>query len=110
MILGKASRDKGGRAEREWADYIDGERVPLSGAAGGSYTGDVVGLDMLWEVKRRANGMKMYYDILSDADIDGVAFRADRESWLVVMRASKFKAMREQVKRLQEELRQKGAV
>ena len=45
--MGKPSRDKGARVEREMVhalNYIPGvvaERVPLSGAAGGSYVGDI---------------------------------------------------------------------
>jgi hypothetical protein len=45
--MGKPSRDKGSRVEREMvnalrAEGIDAERVPLSGAAGGSFAGDIV--------------------------------------------------------------------
>jgi len=81
--MGKASRDKGGRGEREFAALIGGERVPLSGAAGGSYTGDVKGLGRKWEVKRRADGFKQLYKWLDGAD--ALAVRADRKEWLVVM-------------------------
>ena len=59
--MGKASRDKGARRERELvakakAAGLPAERVPLSGAAGGSFTGDVRILDRLCEVMARANG------------------------------------------------------
>src|SRR5690606_38300400 len=81
--MGKRSRDKGARAEREFAKLISGERVPLSGAAGGSYTGDVVGLGLRWEVKRRADGFRSLYDWLEGKD--ALAVRADRRPWLVVM-------------------------
>jgi hypothetical protein len=65
---GMMSRRKGGRIEREIVTRhedagIHAERVPLSGAAGGSYSGDVVvhafGKDaapLVAEVKARANG------------------------------------------------------
>src|SRR5690625_3530045 len=82
-FMGKASRDKGGRGEREFAALIGGERVPLSGAAGGSYTGDVTGLGMRWEVKRRKDGFKELYKWLDGAG--ALAVRADRKEWLVVM-------------------------
>ena len=43
---GRRSRDKGNRAERAIVRFFQGrgfaaERVPLSGAAGGSYVGDL---------------------------------------------------------------------
>ena len=44
--MGKMSRDKGARRERELVNIfkdnnIHAERVPLSGAAGGRFSGDV---------------------------------------------------------------------
>jgi len=81
--VGKSERRKGVEAEREFAKLIGGERVPLSGAAGGSYTGDVVGLGLRWEVKRRADGFRSLYDWLEGKD--ALAVRADRRPWLVVM-------------------------
>ena len=60
--MGKFSRDKGGRAEREivarhLALGVHAERVPLSGACGGSFAGDVIipGIGTV-EVKCRAGG------------------------------------------------------
>lgn len=60
--MGNASKRKGSRIEREIVDLhraigIDAERIPLSGAAGGSFTGDVriAGLGVA-EVKARAGG------------------------------------------------------
>lgn len=46
MTSGRASRDKGNRAERAIVKILldrgfNAERVPLSGAAGGSYLGDL---------------------------------------------------------------------
>ena len=81
--MGKSERRKGADAEREFARLIGGERVPLSGAAGGSYTGDVIGLGLRWECKRRKDGFKQLYDWLDGAD--ALAVRADRKPWLVVM-------------------------
>ena len=60
--MGKPSRDKGMRLERKVVHLhhdqgIAAERVPLSGAAGGSFGGDIVIADT-WraEVKGRASG------------------------------------------------------
>jgi hypothetical protein len=81
--VGRSERRKGVEAEREFARLIGGERVPLSGAAGGRYAGDVIGLGMRWECKRRKDGFKRLYDWLDGAD--ALAVRADRRPWLVVM-------------------------
>jgi hypothetical protein len=74
---GRMSRNKGGRVERELvnalkAEGIAAERVPLSGAAGGSFSGDiVVGKEMIAEVKARKNGegFKTLEDWLGDNDL-----------------------------------------
>ncbi|SDY22579.1 hypothetical protein [Thermoactinomyces sp. DSM 45892] len=89
--MGRSQRDKGLRAEREFAKLIGGERVPLSGAAGGSYTGDVIGLNCRWECKVRGNGFKQIYGWLEGND--ALAIKADRKEWLVVMPISQFKDM-----------------
>ena len=81
--MGRSERRKGVEAEREFAKLIGGERVPLSGAAGGRYAGDVIGLGMRWECKRRKDGFKQLYDWLEGKD--ALAVRADRKPWLVVM-------------------------
>lgn len=60
--MGKRSRDKGQRIEREIVALhremgIEAERIPLSGAAGGSFTSDVlIAGEMRAEVKARASG------------------------------------------------------
>ena len=66
--MGKSQRDKGGRREREVVNFwkalgFKSARVPLSGAAGGDYAGDVdlyaFGQDdapIIGEVKARGNG------------------------------------------------------
>jgi hypothetical protein len=82
-MMGKSQRDKGSRREREFAALVNGERVPLSGACGGSYTGDVVGLGMLWEVKARKDGFAMLYRWLEGND--ALALKADRKPWLCVL-------------------------
>lgn len=81
--MGKSQRDKGNRSEREFAKLTGGERVPLSGAAGGSYTGDVIALGMTWECKVRADGFKQLYTWLEGRD--ALAVKADRKGWLAVI-------------------------
>jgi len=55
------SRDKGARIERELVHLhqdagIPASRVPLSGAAGGAYSGDLRVCDLVAEVKGRKDG------------------------------------------------------
>lgn len=84
---GKAPRRKGTRAERELARLLGGERVPLSGSAGGSYSGDVVALGLRWEVKARRDGFRQLYKWLDGKD--ALAVKADRKPWLVVLPLAK---------------------
>lgn len=86
--MGKAQRDKGLRAERDFAKRIGGERVPLSGSAGGSFAGDVIGKGLTWECKVRADGFKLIYSWLESKD--GLALKADRKDWLVVLPLDRF--------------------
>jgi hypothetical protein len=89
---GRRARDKGNRAERALvavlrAGGFAAERVPLSGAAGGRYCGDVsvplLGVDRTVEVKVRANGFGELYRWLDDSDL--LVVRADRRAPLVVL-------------------------
>jgi Holliday junction resolvase len=91
-MAGKASRDKGNRAERAIVKFLQergfaAERVPLSGSAGGSYLGDltvpIIGTSRVVEVKARAKGFRQLYDWLVDRDI--LIVRADRSEPLVVL-------------------------
>ncbi len=90
--MGKKERDKGMRGEREFKKIVNGERVPLSGAAGGRYTGDVmmpVGkADWKVEVKKREDGFKMQYRWLDDND--ALAMKADHRPWLICMELETF--------------------
>ncbi len=95
--MGKASRDKGAREERAIVNAfqdagIAAERVPLSGAAGGSYVGDVsipiMGADWVFEAKVRADGFAQIYDWLGSHQ--GLFIRRDRAPRLVVLRESDF--------------------
>jgi len=92
MSGGRASRDKGNRAERAIVKYLQergfaAERVPLSGSAGGSYLGDltvpILNVDRVVEVKCRADGFRELYRWLVDRDI--LIVRADRSEPLVVL-------------------------
>lgn len=88
---GKASRDKGNRMERAAvllarAARLTAERVPLSGAAGGSYCSDmtirVLGLLRRFECKWRKDGFKQVYDWLDGND--GVIVKADGKPMLMI--------------------------
>ncbi len=57
--------------------------MPLSGAAGGDYSGDVKALGLCWQVKSRANGWRTLYAALEGHD--ALAVKADRKVWLVVV-------------------------
>lgn len=100
MAGGKAMRAKGDRFEREVVDSFmrDGmpaQRVPLSGAAGGMFGGDVqvdtrLGRKKL-ECKSRARAWKAEYDWLQGNF--ALVIKRDREEPLVVMRLSDFKTL-----------------
>lgn len=88
--MGKASRDKGLRGEREFAELVGGRRIPLSGAQRGFENDVEVPTPMgtlRAEVKRRKSGFATLYGWLEDEreSPDIVAFRADRKPWLVAM-------------------------
>ncbi len=91
--MGKFSRDKGARVERNIVHQLSGagiiaERVPLSGSMGGSFTKDisveVMGKRKAFEVKARADGFKEIYKWLKGAA--GLFLKADRQHTLVVLR------------------------
>lgn len=95
--MGKASRDKGNRRERELvkrhiAMGIHAERVPLSGAAGGSFSGDVdVYVDgpdeapLVAELKARANGEGFITLEKWLGDNDLLFLHRDRQEPMVVL-------------------------
>ena len=90
--MGKPSRDKGQRTERSVVHLLQecglaAERIPLSGSAGGSFSGDITcpgfGKDHRLEVKCRANGFKEIYGWLEG--VDGLVLKADRKPLLLVI-------------------------
>ena len=93
--MGRKSRNKGARAEREFAKLTGGRRVPLSGAAEG-FPGDVQAKGLLWEVKRRKQAWGQLYEWLEG--VDALAIRADHKDWLVVIPLERFLAMMERKK------------
>ncbi len=98
--MGKASRDKGLRTERNIVNLLQdhglaAERVPLSGAAGGKYAGDisvpVLGRDRIGEVKCRKDGFKELYAWLAANDF--LVVKADNKPALVVFRLAEMAAL-----------------
>ena len=95
--MGKPSRDKGARVEREMVDRhkaigIHAARVPLSGAAGGRFSGDVhvhlFGADstpLVAEVKARKNGAGFATLEGWLGDNDMILLRRDRADPMVVL-------------------------
>ena len=94
--MGKASRDKGARRERELVHLfqewgLKAERVPLSGAMKGSFAGDVdvyridAESPLCGECKARKDGFKQLYDWLDHDGADFLALKADRKPWLFVI-------------------------
>lgn len=81
--MGRSQKAKGNRSERELAKLLGGERVPLSGSVGGSYSGDVMALGLAWEAKVRRDGFKTLYKWLEGRD--ALAIKADRKPWLAVI-------------------------
>jgi Holliday junction resolvase len=94
-MSGRRCRDKGARVERGivaalQAAGLAAVRVPLSGAAGGRFSGDVImplaGRDLCFEVMARADGFRKLYDWLQGRDV--LIVKADRQEPLVVVRLS----------------------
>lgn len=89
---GRASKRKGYRREKEFADLTGGERVPLSGALGGRNLSNDVHLppslgSLQVEVKARATGFRQLYGWIEDTreHPDLLALKADNKPWLIVM-------------------------
>lgn len=92
---------KGSGYEREIVDWfrgigVDAERVPLSGAAKGSYGADLrFGPAQAYagECKRFANGLGKLYAALEQDDADVVFARGDRKPTIVCMPLETFEAL-----------------
>jgi Holliday junction resolvase len=92
-MSGRRSRSKGVRTERSIVNAlkvsgIAAVRVPLSGAVGGRFAGDIVlplvGRDLCVEVKARAHGFRELYSWLDGRDM--LIVEADRCEPLVIVR------------------------
>jgi Holliday junction resolvase len=91
LLMGRPSRAKGIRVEREFVHLhrdagIPAERVPLSGAAGGRFAGDLVVAGRLrGEVKARKDGAGFATLERWLGDNDLLFLRRNRAEPLVVM-------------------------
>jgi hypothetical protein len=92
QLGGKRARQKGDRTERAIVTLLQNagfaaERVPLSGAVGGKFGGDIscplLGVDRRIEVKCRATGFRELYGWLASNDL--LVVKADRQEPLVVV-------------------------
>jgi hypothetical protein len=87
--MAKKSRDKGLRNEQQLVNFcreagLAAWRIPLSGAAGGEFSGDIRIAGRVYEAKVRASGLKTLYGWLGNNY--GLLLRADRQEQLVVLR------------------------
>jgi Holliday junction resolvase len=94
-MSGRQSRSKGARTERSIVNALHSHgiaavRVPLSGAVGGRFAGDIVlplmCRDLCVEVKARADGFRELYSWLDRRDV--LVVKADRQEPLVIVRLS----------------------
>ena len=94
-MSGRRSRSKGARTERSIVNALKASgivavRVPLSGAVGGRFGGDIVlpllGRDLCVEVKCRGQGFRNLYSWLNQRDV--LIVKADRREPLVILRLS----------------------
>jgi Holliday junction resolvase len=94
-MSGRQSRSKIARTERSIGNALQSHgiaavRVPLSGAVGGRFAGDVIlplmGRDLCIEVKARADRVRQLYSWLNKRDV--LIVKAGRQEPLVVVRLS----------------------
>tara|TARA_R100000008_G_scaffold32829_1_gene18422 strand:- start:3463 stop:3795 length:333 start_codon:yes stop_codon:yes gene_type:complete len=104
-LSAKGRRNKGSRVEREivamhQAIGVDAERVPLSGGAGGSYTGDVI-VDKKYraEVKARKEGVGFVLLNKWLKDNDMLILKQDRTQPLVVLPWTTYSELMEKIDR-----------
>ena len=98
--MSKSQRDKGARFEREIVNRlrekgIEAERVPLSGASGGSYVGDVVieGEKAELKVRKDGSGFTLLYRWKGDNTY--LIVKTDRKEPLVIMEMSQYEKIKE---------------
>jgi Holliday junction resolvase len=93
MSGGRSPRQKGNRVERFLVNLLQergfaAERIPLSGAAGGSFKGDVtvalLGVDRTAEVKARKHGFQQLYQWLDGNDL--LIVKQDRAEPIVIIK------------------------
>ena len=91
---GRSSKVKGSAFEREIVALLksmgcNAQRIPLSGALKGDYSGDIrfgKALGLIGECKRRKRAWKDLYDAIAQDDESDVVFiRSDNEKPLAVM-------------------------
>jgi Holliday junction resolvase len=92
MSGGRKSRDKGARFERALVKIFQSagfgaEKIPLSGACGGSFSGDIsipiLGADLIAECKSRRDGFRELYGWLDGKNL--LLLKADRRPVLVIV-------------------------
>ena len=100
--MGKASRDKGKRGEREVAELLRDHGIPARRGvqyAGGNDSPDVIGLDGVHIEVKRSETLSLYSAMeqaLTDAkagDIATVWHRRSGRRWVVVLHAEDFIAL-----------------
>ncbi len=93
---GKNKKEKGDRFERQCVELfisygLWAERVPLSGAAGGSFGSDIHVTDPIeggtvkYECKSRARAWSDLYQWLAPTDVHALLIKRDRSEPLIVM-------------------------
>ena len=99
-MSGRKSQQSGYRAENGFVRLMNSlhmraQRMPLSGALGGAFGGDVKvwlhnGKTWLFEGKKRKEGFKEIYKWIEPENIDALFLKANNKPYLVVMTAEKF--------------------
>ena len=104
-MSGRSSKVKGAGYEREIVNSLRGmgceaERIPLSGAVKGNYSGDLrVGPSLGWiaECKRRKQGFTTLYNALEQDGADILFVRDDHKPTLVVLPMDRWEIIMEQM-------------
>lgn len=106
--MGKASKRKGDKAEREIIKLLGGQRTFWQPENGETTRGDIIDAPYLGrgEVKIRKDGFKQLYNWLADNDF--LAVRADRKEWLIIQRVKDVKLLTNEMDELKQEKLQEG--